>query len=468
MKLHRLCIAILLPLVIFAQTPLTPPNPAPPSPFLGAVPDGSTATGEIPLTIQDSITRALKYNLGAQLASDAERAARAERIIALSRMLPNITAKISETSQQVSLTAFGLPVGQLPGIPAVVGPFGITDMRGALTQQIMNFKSINQTRASTQNVKAAEFNFRDARETVILVVSSLYLQAASGASRIEASKAQVATAQALFDQAADFKKAGKAPGIDVLRAQVELQSQKQKLIVYLNDFEKEKLGLARAIGLPDGVTIRLADAMPDGSAPLPELEQALDQAYAQRKDYLSQQSRVTAAEFSSKAARSGYLPSIDFNGNYGVIGPTPMQSNGTYAAAISLNIPIWEGGRVKGEVEEADANLRQVRAQLADLRGRIGYEVRTSILDLNAAREQLEVNRSSVSLAKETERQARDRFAAGVTNNLEVVQAQEALATANENLIGSLYSYNVAKASLARAIGAAETKMIDFLQGGRQ
>lgn len=463
MTIRRLSVtAVMLPLLAAAQTMAVSGTSQ--NPFLGAVPEDGPAKGEYALSLQDSITRGLKYNLGTELAGEAQRIARGERIVALSRLLPNISAKVTESSQQINLAAFGLSV---PGFPQIVGPFGLTDARASLSQQILNFRSINQAKASSQELKAAEFSYKDARDSVVAIVAQLYLQAASGASRIEAAQAQVAAAQALYDQAVDFKKAGVVPGIDVLRAQVELQSQKQRLIAFQNDFEKEKLGLGRATGLPDGAQVKLTDKMPEGATALPGLDESLQQAFTQRKDYLSQQSRVYAAELSVKAAKAGYYPSLNFNGDYGAIGPSPANSHGTYTAALSLNIPVWEGGRVKGEIEQADANLKQLRAQLADMKGRIGFEIRSATLDLNAAKEQLEVNHSAVDLAHQQELQARDRFAAGVTNNLEVVQAQEALATANENLISSLYSYNVAKAALARAVGAAETKLIDFLQGDR-
>jgi outer membrane protein TolC len=413
--------------------------------------------------LKESIDRGLKYNLGAELAGEAQRLARGQRIVALSRLLPNINARVQETSQKVNLAAFGLSV---PGFPQTVGPFGLTDARAAISQQLLNFRALNQSRAAAQEVKAAEFNYQDARDTVVSVVASLYLQAASGASRIDAVKAQLAASQALYDQAVDFKKAGVVAGIEVLRAQVELQSQKQRLIAAENDFEKQKLNLARAIGLPDTATVTLADTMPDGRNALPSAAEAVQQALAERKDIRSQQARVTAAEFNLKAAHAGRLPSLAFNGDFGAIGPNPTNSRGTYTAALALNIPVWEGNRIKGESEQADANLRQLRAQLSELRSRVGFEIRSAMLDLNAAREQLDVNRSAVDLAKQQELQARDRFAAGVTNNLEVVQAQEALAAANENYIASLYSFNAAKTMLARSMGAAESRLMEFLQGG--
>ena len=444
-------VAALAPVLVVAQNP-----------YLGAVTTSETQT-EYTLGLKESIERGLKYNLGAELAGEAQRSARGQRLVALSRLLPNINARLQESSQKVNLAAFGL---SMPGFPQTIGPFGLTDARAAVSQQLLNFRALHQSRAAVQEVKAAEFHYQDARETVVSVVASLYLQAASGASRIEAVKAQLAASQALFNQAVDFKKTGVVAGIEVLRAQVELQSQKQRLIAAQNDFEKQKLNLARAIGLPDTATVTLADSMPDGRNPLPSVAEAVQGALAGRKDIQSQEARVSAAELSLKAGQAERLPTLRFSGDFGAIGPNPMNSRGTYTAALALNIPVWQGNRVKGESEEADANLRQLRAQLSELKARVGFEIRTAMLDLNAAREQLDVNRSAVNLAKQQELQARDRFAAGVTNNLEVVQAQEALAGANENYIASLYAFNAAKTMLARSMGAAESRLMEFLQGG--
>lgn len=424
------------------------------NPFLGAVPDTQTPAGPVALTLKQAVERGLKQNLGAVLAGEGAREARGQRLVALSQLLPNINAHISETSQQVNLAAFGFD--SFPGINPIIGPFGVFDSRATVSQTILNFKSLRGSQASAAAQKASELSYKDARDTVALVVTALYLQSASEASRIEAVEAQVAASQALYTQAVDFKKEGMVPGIDVLRAQVELQTQRQRLIAARNSFDKSKLSLGRAIGLADGSELTLADAMPQSTPQPPAMEEALAKAYAGRMDYQSLEARVKAAELSARAASAGYLPSLGFNGDYGALGKTAANAHGTFAAAVSLNIPIFQGGRVKGEVLEAQAALTRQRAQLDNLRGQIAYELRSALLDLKSTAEQLDVNRSAVSLAKQQEEQARDRFAAGVTNNLEVVQAQEAVATANENFIASLYQYNVARAQLARAMGGIE------------
>ncbi|MBN9656945.1 MAG: TolC family protein [Acidobacteria bacterium] len=436
------------------------------NPFLGAVPEGQATGGPLALTLHQAVERGLKHNLGAVLAGHSAKEARGERLVALSQLLPNINGRVTETSQQVNLAAFGFD--SFPGIHPIIGPFGVFDTRATVSQTILNFRSLRGSQASVAAQKASELSYKDARDTVALVVTSLYLQSASELSRIEAVEAQVAAAQALYNQAVDFKKEGMVPGIDVLRAQVELQAQKQRLIAARNSFEKSKLSLGRAIGLPDGQEIQLTDAMPQATPPAPAMEEALARAYEGRMDYQSLSNRVKAAELSARAASAGYLPSVGFTGDYGVLGKSPVNMHGTFMAGVGVNIPIFQGGRVKGEVLEAQAALAKERAQLDNLRGQIAFELRSALLDLKSTAEQLDVNRSAVTLAKQQSEQARDRFAAGVTNNLEVVQAQEAVAAANENFISSLFSYNLARAQLARAMGGIEKNVDVLFPEGKQ
>jgi outer membrane protein TolC len=250
-----------------------------------------------------------------------------------------------------------------------------------------------------------------------------------------------------------------------LRSQVELQTRQQQLIVARNDYAKQKLSLARIIGLPPGQEFQLTEKAPYQTLTLLPLEVYLQRAYASRSDYQAAQSQVRSAELTHRAAAAGRYPSIDLNANYGDVGVTPGQSNGTWQVNGGVTIPIFTGGKVHSDLLEADAQLKQARSQLGDLRGRIDYEVRTAVLDLTAAAEQVEVARSSVDLAEQAFNQSKDRFSAGVTDNLEVVQAQEAVASAHESYIQSLYAHNLAKVELARAVGDAEQGVKGFLKG---
>ena len=434
--------------------------------FAGSVASGTATSERLPMSLAEAISRGMKTNLGALIANQDVRTAQGERGVALSRLLPNLNAGVSEQSQQINLAAFGF--GNVPGFPQIVGPFGLTDMRTTASQPILNFKSIYNTKAATADQKAATLSSQDARDVVALAVTDLYLQAGTAASRIETGRAQVTAAQAVYDQAADFHKNGVVPRIELLRAQVQLQTEQQRLIAYQSESDKAKLRLARAIGLPDGQVFDLSETIPYAPVPSLKLEDAIGRAYTGRMDYQSAAARVQAAELARKSADAGRLPTAEFNGNYGAIGPAPDQSHGTFSAAVSVSVPIFQGGRVKNEVLQADAELERRKAELAELHGRIAFEVRAAYLDLASAGEQTRVAGNTIELAKEQLAQSQDRFAAGVTGNLEVVQAQEAVATANENYISSLYVYNAAKATLGRSIGNAEKSIPSMLQGGTQ
>ena len=359
------------------------------------------------------------------------------------------------------------PGANLSGFPRVMPAFNYFDARASLSQSALQFQDLEKERAASESVKAAQFSYKDARELVVLAVGNSYLQAIAAAARVETTEAQVKSAQALYDKAADQQKAGLTPAIDALRSQVELQTRQQQLIVARNDLAKLKLNVARIIGLPPGQEFVLTEKAPYQALTALPLDTYLQRAYASRADYQAALAQVRSAELSRKAATAGHYPTLDVDANLGDIGVTPCQSNGTWQVNGGINIPIFAGNRVHSDVLEADAQLKQARSQLGDLRGRIDYEVRTALLDLNAAAEQVEVARSSVDLAEQTLAQSQDRFTAGVADNLEVVQAQEAVASAHESYIQSLYAHNLSKVELAYAIGDAEQGVKRYLKGNQ-
>ncbi|HEY6768989.1 MAG TPA: TolC family protein [Candidatus Sulfotelmatobacter sp.] len=442
------------------------------SPFLGSEPSGKATAETLQIDYKDAIDRGLRYNLGLLLAGDQTLTARGERWKALSDLLPNVQGQILENVQTQSLAALGFgkifKPGQTPfAVPTVIGPYNYFDARVSVGQSLFNFRNIEKERAAAESLKSAHYTYKDARELVVLAVGNAYLQTIATAARIETSEAQVTNAQALYNKASDQLKAGLTPAIDTLRSQVELQSRQQQLISARNDYAKEKLSFARIIGLPPGQEFVLTEKAPYQSLTPLALEVYLQRAYTSRSDYQAAQAQVRSAELSRTAAGAGHLPTLDVNANYGDIGVTPAHSNGTWQVAGSLTIPIFAGGKVHSDVLEADAQLKQARSQLGDLRGRIDYEVRSALLDLTSAAQQVEVARSSVDLAQQALTQSQDRFFAGVTDNLEVVQAQEAVAGANESYIQSLYAHNLAKVELARAIGDAEEGVRRFLKGNQ-
>ena len=449
--------------------------PGPQNPFLGSAPEGRVTADVLQIDFSDAIDRGLRNNLGLLLAGDQTQTARGERWRELSELLPNIVARVQENVQTQSLAALGFnklfPLLAAPGsstsLPRVVPAFNYFDARASVSQSIFNFKNLEKERAALENVKAAQFNYKDAREMVVLAVGNAYLQAIAAAARVETTEAQVKSAQALYDKAADQLKAGLTPAIDALRSQVELQTRQQQLIVARNDLAKLKLGIARIIGIVPGQEFVLTEKAPYQALTALTVDAYLQRAYASRADYQASLAQVRSAELSRKSAAAGRYPSIDVNANFGDIGVTPSQSNGTWQVNGGITIPIFAGNRVHGDVLQADAQLKQARSQLGDLRGRIDYEVRTALLDLNAAAEQVEVARSSVDLAEQALAQSEDRFSAGVADNLEVVQAQESVASAHESYIQSLYFHNLSKVELAHAIGNAEDGVKRFLKGNQ-
>ncbi len=440
---------------------------APQSPFLGSIPSGKATSGVVPVSLKDAIERGLRYNLGLLLDEQSTRAQRGARWQALSHLLPHLTTGTSETDQQINLEALGFPpsAAQQFHFPIVVGPFSTFDARAFLSAPLIDLQHWRSEHAASDDVRASEYTERDARDLVVLVVGNEYLVANAGVARIKAVQAEVQTAQALYRQAVDRFHAGLSPEIDMLRAHVELQTRQQQLIAARNDYATEKLNLARVIGLPSGQRFTLTTPTPYEPLTGVTLEKSLTDAYENRPDYKAALAQVRAAQAQRRAVLAERLPSVTLNSNFGDIGLTPGNSHETFLVSGTLHIPVFQGGRVRGELLQADANLRQKEEQLSNLKAQIDYDVRTALMNLQTAADQVRVARSNIILAQQTLTQARDRFAAGVADNIEVVEAQEAVASANDAYISSLYQHNLAKVALARAVGVAERAVLQYLGG---
>ena len=432
-----------------------------PSDLIGSVSQGTPSGGVIPLSIGDAIDRALKYNLGYVIGEQETRVSTAARVRSLSELLPKVNASISEAIQQINLASFGFR--GFPGVPPVVGPFGVFDTRARYTQAVFDSRLAHELRAASERVAASNYALQDVRELIALITTDLYLDAVAESSRVDAARAQLRTAQAVYDRARDLKDSGLIAGIDVLRAQVQLQAQQQRLVTVENELAKQKLRLARAIGLPQGQEFAQTDAFMNAPPNTPALAEALRIALDSRSDYRRAMTLVRAAEETRKAALGRRLPSLQVNADYGDIGRTPANSHGTMFLQGTLSIPIYTGQRVRAEVLESDALLEQRKAEVSNLRDQIEYEIRTANLDIRSAADQLQVAQAGKDLARQQLEQAQDRFAAGVANGLEVTQAQEAVVTADENYISALYALNTAQAALARATGNAEKTIKSFL-----
>ena len=436
------------------------------NPFAGSVPT-KFIPGRMPLSLQDAINLGLKHNLGVLLSSSDTRAARGQRWQELSALLPHVTASPYVAESKINLAEVGLgnAAANVFHISPAVGPFSYFDARAAVSQSLFDWKSINAARSAGQSVKSADYTLLDAHDLVILTVGNVYFQAIADEARIETAQAQVQTAQSLFDQATDQVTAGTAADIDALRSEVELQTREQQLIQAKNDFAIQKITVARVIGLAPSQEFDLPVKSPYQPLENLTIDEALKRAYASRSDYRAAITDVRAAELSRRAAVAGYFPSLSFNADYGTGGAHPSDSTRVYDVRGTLSIPIFTGNSVHGDIQQADARLEQARERLDNLRAQIEADVRTALLNLQSSSEQVKVARRNVDLADQTLAQSRDRFTAGVTDTVEVVQSQEAVASAHERYIYGLYSYNFAKISLIRALGAGEQGVKEFFPG---
>lgn len=430
--------------------------------YSGSVPTGDNTGTLLPLRLDYALRLALRQNLGAVTESLAERQAEGQRRTARSALLPQVNTAVSETVEQLNLRTLGVEVSSFP---AVVGPFNFFNAQAAsLNQSVIDFVRLGNWRSARENAKSIRLAARDARDLVVLAVAGSYLQLIATNSRIVAAAAQVDSSEAIYKQAVDRLRDGLNARIDTTRTQVQLQIDRQQLRSLEAERDREKLRFARLIGLPLGQDFSIADDFP--YAPWNSLAQpdALAQAYRIRADLQSAQAGVRAAGEALKAARAERLPNVTLMADYGAAGLRPTASaHGVFDVTGSLTIPLYEGGRIGGDVEQAEATLHQRQAEAEDVRGRIDQDVRQAFIDLTAAADQVEVARSNVDLAQDTLRQARDRFRDGIADTVEVVQAQQSVALANTGYVSAVFDHNLAKVSLARAMGDAEHTLPQFL-----
>ena len=422
------------------------------NPFLGSTPVDPGVTGPLTLSLNDAIDRGLRYNLGIIDATTTSAAARAARLGALSALLPTITARAAKVYAELSLREVGLDI---PGLPSSTGTFGFEDVRVTATQSIYNGELRNRSRASAATVRATELNAQDARDVVVFAVGSAYLQIVASAARLDTATAQLASAAELDRLANDRVTSEVAPEIDLLRAQVERQSAEQRVITARNDLEKDRATLARLIGLSVDRPLGIDREVP--YRPMPEFTEAslLASSLERRSDLAAAAAAADAAALNVRARRAETHPTVAVTADYGR-GGDRGHFDQVYTVAAGVSVPIYTGGRIAADVAEAESELSRKRAEYEDLKGRVAYDVHVAWLDLTASNSSVAVARQNKALADRALTQAQDRYANGVTNYLEVVQSQETVAQANENLIASLYAFNVAKLALARASGNAE------------
>jgi outer membrane protein TolC len=438
---------------------LAPPQAAGPTQqnYQGSVATGEATAGIIDLTLDDAIQRGLKTNLGVILSSAQSASARGQRLSQLQTLLPTVDATIQETEMQSDLAAQGL---RFPGFPTIIGPFAYTDIRGTLKMSLVDVNSLRQYMAARHNFAASQLSAQDARDLVVLTVGNAYLLALADETEISTVQAQVATSKVSLDQAEANHQAGTAPLLDELRAKVDYQTLQQQLIVAQNSFEKDKLALARTIGLPLAQKFNLSEKAPYAAFDEVDVEATIKQAHANRKDLASLVETQKGAEQQRKAATADRYPTVKFSGDYGDIGVNVRHSHGTGDASGTLSVPLFDEFALRGEAETAQAQLDIAKANLSDKSAQVDADVRDALLDIEAAQKQVEVAKSTVDLSTEALKEAQDRYVNGVSDNLAVSQAEQSLTTANDTYVASLYRHNVAKLSLARALGAGQNYQV--------
>jgi outer membrane protein len=408
------------------------------------------------LTLDQAVALALKQNPTAQIAILQAAQSEQDKNIARADLLPQVNAKISDEAQKVNLLAEFGGRSPFPGFPKTIGPYQVFSAGPTVGATVFDLTLWRRYQAAQSTVGASKATSLSTREQVILLVVSQYIGTLRAMANVEASQSRVDLAQALYDQAADLQKEGVGTGIDTLRANVELQNEKQRLIEAQNDRETSLFGLSKLLNLDPRQRIELGDSLSFFDTPQPEVEPSIEAALAERQEWKSLESQIKSAEFQKKASQDSRLPSVRFDGDFTYVGTSGNTALPTYTYEASVDLPLFTGGRIHAEVVRADLQIRVLEQQKADLRNQIALDVKTALLNLSSARSEVQVANLGVQLSREEVDQARDRFKAGVANNIEVIQAQDSLSRANDNQIAALYRFNQARADLARSVGQME------------
>ena len=435
--------------------------------FTGSVPSQARQPFGGTLSLREAVQRGLSFNLSSVNMSSVLAQAQGQQTVARAALLPNINGDLTATRQQVNLGSFGIRFeSPLPGFnfPTVVGPFNNVDLRARLSQTVMDLTALNNYRAAGATLRADKLMTEDTQDLIVLAVGGAYLQTVTAEARVASARAQLETANALFRQNSERRAVGLVAQVDVARSQVQALTQQQRLISLQNDFAKQKINLARMIGLPPTDQYTLGDHIPFVAAPAISIEDALGQARDRRGDLKAAAAHVDAAERALAAAHAQRLPVAQVTADVGAIGPSPADARRTFSVVGTVRMPLWAGGRAAGQIQQAEAVLAERRAEMDDMTTQLEADVRKAYLDLGALTAQVEVADQSRQVAQQALDLTRQRFAAGVSDSVEVIQSQEALANAELDYINSVYAHNVAKLNLARNIGQASERLADFLR----
>ena len=406
------------------------------------------------LTLKEAVQLALKQNPAAQIANLNLAQSVQDRTMARAGLLPQADLEVLDRATRYNIYAlFGR---QFPGLEEHGGPFQFFQAGPNFSMPIFDLTAWRRWQSAHQGVRASEAQETTVREQTVLLVVSQYLGGLRAGAAVVAAQSRVDLAQALYDQAADLQKNGVGTGLDTLRANVELQNEKQRLIEAQTQEEVALYGLVRLLNLDPHQQVELADKPSFFQTPEFEASKSVEEALATRPEMRALEARERIVTLEKKAASESRLPSINFGGDWAYQGLSLPRAIPSYAFQVTLDVPIWTSGRIHAQIARSDIELRKVAQERADLRGQIALDVKTAVARLQSARHEVDVANLGVNLSQEEVTQARDRFQAGVANNIEVVTAQNELARANDNQIAALYSYNQSRADLAHAIGQTE------------
>jgi outer membrane protein TolC len=456
-----------------STAPQAPDLPQAPVPNNLKLPGGmvveQAVPGALPLSLDDAIDRGEKHNLQMLLVIQNERMVHGELLTVENELLPSLTAKGQLESQQINLAALGFKPSSLANVGVSPANFNsivkvsTAEAQISMTQQLFNVPAYYLYRSAQKAASAANFSTLNVRGGVTLAVGTQYLLALADAAQIENAKALEKSDEVAYQQAKDSHDAGVGTNLDMLRAQVQLQTQQQAVISSENAFAKDKIALNRLIGLPADQEITLTDAAPYAEFAQLPLEDAMRLAFQRRKDLLSLQAQLEVATQAHKAVRAERLPTLAFDGYYGVLGEISGLYHGVFSATGKVSVPVFQEGQLRGEGEVATSQVIALRQQIESLRVSIEWQIRSAMLDVQSSNELVKVARSNVELATQEVQDASDRFKAGVDDNLPVVQAQAVLAAAQSRLVETLYQYNQSKLTLARNTGVVETQYKVYL-----
>lgn len=425
------------------------------NPYLGSVPTGAVVPGVLPLGLHDAVSRALRANLGLIDTEQDHAQARAARMKVLSSLLPQLSADSVQVYQNL--------VDSTIGLEATVPAYNFETAHAYLTQRLIDVSAFHNVAAAKKNVEASNAELADARNIVVLAATSSYLLVAAGQIRRDTSRAQLATAVATQRLIQDRVTHEVSPQIEGIRAEVIRRSAEQRVAIATASYEKDKLALTRIIGLPIAQEFELTDGLLYKPAPAQSLEQLLAVVDANRQDIRAATARVGEAKLIVKAQSAERLPVVEIRADAGETGFNYARSVPDYQVGARVSVPLFTGRRIESDVLTAKAVLQRRQAELSDIQARAIYDVRTALLDLDASQTSVEVSAENTRLAREGLRQARDRFENGVTNSVDLIQAQQDVAEAEDNRIASIYSHSLAKLMLIRATGTAEANYLTYL-----